>query len=384
MNFEIGHCSKKYTVNYKSIPTYLQYTGWSKVKEKDGRVLYHYIQSPQITLIVPSFDSSDLDFRIRDMIRVLEAVERRSGEEIIESINKVEQDIWKISIAKGTNIDSISVSIFEKFIKNIKNIIEYSASAEQEAKPYFEKSLSTGQKYTKECKIGKTFTGSYGINVEIPLQDITINKDNQSVIASEIPLGRKITERVFKSLKLVEEEKEIEDITPIYTNSINGNISLALKNLLELYDGDLEYSVKLSPIVEAPLEMRNNPTICLKHSNIDYLDNLYKKMYKGKESTTSTIIGTIVELEHIFDNKNDRDYNIKIRGTHNNKTHEYHVALNEEDYLKACHIHTNSVETKKEKFIQIIGEVRRTKRGWYVDSYSNFELHEVEDEVLSN
>lgn len=379
MNFEFEYCSKKHVINYRSIPTYLHYTGWDKIKEKDGRVLYHYIQHQQITLVVPSPNASDLDFRIRDMIRVLEAVEKRSGEEIIESINKVEQDVWKISIAKGSNIDSLSVDIFEKIIKSIKSLIEYSASAEQIAKPFFEQSLSTGKIYSKKCKIGQTFKGSYGITMEIPIEEPTIISENPSEKNDYTPIGRKITERIFKSLKLVEQENEIVDITPIYEESINGNICLALKTLLELSAGDIENSIFLSPIWEATDEMKNNPIVCIKHSNISYLDEIYEKMYQENELINNcTIIGTIIELKHVFDVEDDSDYNIIISGTHNDgNKFVYHVALNKEDYLKACRIHTESIAGKKEKIIELSGKLRRTKKKWYVDSYLNFE--EVED-----
>lgn len=379
MNFEFEYCSKKYNIRYNSIPTYLQYTGWSKIKEKNGRMLYHYNVQNQIALIVPSPDSSDLQFRIRDMIRVLEAVEKRYGEEIIESINNVKKDVWKISISKGSNIDSLSVDTFEKIIKSIKSLIEYSASAEQRAEPYFEQILSTGKLFSKKCRIGQTFKGSYGITMETPVEEPFVDSENILEKDDYTPIGRKITERIFRSLKLVEQEREIEDITPIYEESINGNICAALKTLLELSEGDIEYFVNFSPIWEAPDEMKNNPIICIKHSNISYLNEIYEKMYNENELiNNSAIIGIITELKHVFDEEDDSDYNIIISGTHKNSNKcEYHVALKKEDYLRACRIHAESVEKKKEKIVELSGKLRRTKKKWYVDSYSNFE--EIQD-----
>ena len=67
------------------------------------------------------------------------------------------------------------------------------------------------------------------------------------------------------------------------------------------------------------------------------------------------------------------DYKIIISGTHDGSTeHDYHVVLKKEDYLKACCIHTISIEKKKET-VEIEGNVRRTSKKWYVDSYTNFE-----------
>jgi hypothetical protein len=375
MNFEFEYCSKNYNIRYNSIPIYLHYADWSKTKEKNGRMLYHYNAQNQIALIVPSSDSSDFQFRIRDMIRVLEAVEKRSGGEIIESINNVKKDIWKISIAKGSGIDSLSVDTFEKIIKSIKSLIEYSASAEQRAEPYFEQVLSTGKIFSKKCRIGQTFKGSYGITIETPVEEPIADSEKFSEKNDYTPIGRKITERIFRSLKLVEQETEIEDITPIYEESINGNICTALKTLLELSEGNIEYYVHFSPIWEASDEMKNNPIICIKHSNISYLNEIYEKMYNENELINNcTITGIITELKHVFDEEDDSDYNIIISGTHNNSDKcEYHVTLKKKDYLRACHIHAECVEQKKEKIVELSGKLRRTKKKWYVDSYSNFE-----------
>lgn len=379
MNFELEYNSKTYYIRYNLIPVYLRYTGWRKVKEKDGCMLYNYNNQDQRVLIVPNPDSNDLQLRVRDMIRVLEAVEKRPGEEIIESVNQVKSDIWKICIAKESNIDSLSIDVFEKIIKGIKGLIEYSASAEQIAKPYFEQSLSTGKMYSKKCRIGQTFKGGYGITMEIPIEEPTMSPENVSDKNDYTPVGRKITERIFKSLRLVEQESDIGDITPIYEESINGNICLALKTLLELSEGNIEHSIHFSPIWEAADEMKSNPIVCFKPSNISYLDEVYEKMCMENELINNcTIIGTIIELKHIFDEDDDSDYNIIIHGTHNDgNKFDYHVALNKEDYLKACRIHAESVAVKKEKPIELSGKLRRTKKKWYVGSYFNFE--EIQD-----
>jgi len=233
--------------------------------------------------------------------------------------------------------------------------------------------------YSKKCRIGQTFKGGYGITMEIPIEEPAIRPENDSDKNDYTPVGRKITERIFKSLRLVEQENDIGDITPIYEESVNGNICLALKTLLELTDGDIEHSIHFSPIWEAPDEMKSNPIICFNNSNISYLDEVYEKMCLENELINNcTITGTIIELKHIFDEDDDSDYNIIIHGSHNDgNKFDYHVALNKEDYLKACRIHAESVAVKKEKPIELSGKLRRTKKKWYVGSYFNFE--EIQD-----
>ncbi|MCC4771048.1 hypothetical protein FXV91_12990 [Methanosarcina sp. DH2] len=385
MKCEIEYYPEKYSLHYNLIPLYLQQTGWSKADEKDGAVKYYFSIDGvnKVPLTVPNPNASDFQFRLRDLIRVLEAVEKKGRKEIIESINNVDKDVWKISIAKDSAINSLSVSSFEKIIKNLKNLIEYSASAEQVAKPYFEQSLSTGKSYSKKCRIGHTFRGSYGITIETPVEEPINDTENYAQKDQYTPIGRKVTERIFRSLKLIEQEKYIEDLTSLYEESINGNICVALRNLLELSEGDIEYAVNFSPIWDAPKEMVENPKVCIKHSNISYLNEIYEKLHQEYETITNcTVIGTIIELKHIFNEEDESDYNIRILGHRaESQENDYHITLKKGDYLKACLIHTDSVKIKKNKLIEVSGNLRRTKNKWFIDSYSNF--NEIHDERTS-
>jgi len=379
---DIEYYPEKYRIHYNLIPLYLQQTGWSKADEINGAAKYYFSIDDvnKIPLIVPNLDASDLQFRLRDLIRVLEVVEKKGRKEIIESINNVNKDIWKISIAKGSAIDSLSVSSFEKIINNLKNLIAYSASAEQVAKPYFEQSLSIGKNYSKKCKVGHTFRGSYGITIETPVEEPITDTENDAEKDQYTPVGRKVTERIFRSLMLVEQEKYVEDFTSLYEESINGNICIALKNLLELSEGDIEYAVDFSPIWDVPKEMAENPRVCIKHSNISYLNEIYEKLHKEYETITNcTVTGTIIELKHVFDEEDESDYNIRISGSHaEGPENDYHITLKKGDYLKACQIHTECVKTKKNRLVEVSGNLRRTKNKWFIDSYSDF--YEIHDE----
>jgi len=382
---EIEYYPEKYIIHYNLIPLYLQQTGWNKADENSGAVKYYFSIDDvnKIPLIVPNPSASDFQFRLRDLIRVLEVVENRGKKEIIESINYINKDIWKISIAKGSAIDSLSVSSFEKIIKNLKNLIAYSASAEQMAKPYFEQSLSVGKIYSKKCKIGHTFRGSYGITIETPVDEPITVTENDAEKDQYTPVGRRVTERIFRSLMLIEKEEYVEDLTSLYEESINGNICIALRNLLELSEGDIEYAVNFSPIWDVPKEMAENPRVCIKHSNLSYLNEIYEKLHKEYETITDcTVTGTIIELKHIFDDEDESDYNIRILGSHpEGQENDYYITLKKGDYLKACLIHTESVKSKKNRLVEVTGNLRRTKNKWFIDSYSDF--NEIHDERTS-
>lgn len=304
--------------------------------------------------------------------------EGRKQEVIIESIINVDKDIWKISLAKGMNIGSLDLNDVEEIIKSIKSLFSYSASSEQETKPYFEKSLSTGKSFVKECKFGHTYAGSFGFTIITPIdnpeyQTLEIGIDDKL----SVPLGRRINERILKSLELINKEEEIEDITQVYEETLNANMCIALKKLLEISKADVEYSVQFSPLCDIPPAMKDKSTICIKQSGVNYLDSVYKKMHTEYELIKNfTLRGIIRELKGKKSEGDDdnSDYNIIITGDIGNRDEErIHITLNEKDYVKACELHKESVKRKTEKLIKISGNLRRTKQKWYLDSYFNFE-----------
>lgn len=382
-----------YLIPYSNLSIYLEKNGWivdevrgtSKIYSNRSNYSNQLEPDFKITLLLPDKNTKKIEKYLSRVLNTLSDFEGRKQDDIIESIVNVDKDIWKISLAKGVNAGSLELNDVEEIIKSIKNLFSYSASSEQGAKPYFEKSLSTGKAFVKECKFGHTYMGSFGFTIITPIAQIddAQYKKLETGIDDEpsIPLGRKISERVLKSLHLVDKEEEIEDVTRAYEKTLNANMCTALKRLLEISKADMEYSVQFSPLCEISPEMREKSKICIRHSGINYLETIHKKMYTEYELIKDFILrGNIKELKgkKSKGDDNESDYNVIILGDIGNRDGEkVHITLNEKDYIKACELHKESIKRKKEKLIKISGNLRRTKQKWYLDSYSNFE--EIKD-----
>jgi hypothetical protein len=371
-----------YQIPYSNLSIYLEKNGWI-TEEVIGtsRIYSNELESgPKITILLPDRNTDKVEKYLFHLFETLSDFEGRKQEAIIESIVNIDKDIWKISLSKGVNIGSLDLNDVEEIIKSIKSLFSYSASSEQEAKPYFEKSLSTGKSFVKECKFGHTYIGSFGFTIITPFDD-TQYKTLETGIDDElsVPLGRRINERILKSLDLIDKEEEIEDITQIYEETLNANMCMALKKLLEISKADIEYSVQFSALCETPPKMKEKSKICIKLSGINYLESIYKKMYTEYELIKNfTLRGSIKELKGKKSEGEDTDYNIIIIGEIGDKEGEkIHITLNEKDYIKACEFHKESIKRKKEKLVKVSGNLRRTKQKWYLDSYVNFE--EIKD-----
>jgi hypothetical protein len=371
-------------IPYSNVSIYLEKNGWIVDEVKGTGKIYSNELKPdfKVTVLLPDKKTKKIERYLFKLFKILSDFEGRKQEAIIESIVNVDKDIWRISLAKGVNTGSLELNDVEEIIKSIKNLLSYSASSEQESKPYFEKSLSTGKNFVKECKFGHTYVGSFGFTIITPVVDPRY-QTLETGIGDElsVPLGRRINERILKSLALIDKEEDIENVTQLYEETLNANMCIALRKLLEISKADIEYSIQFSPLCEIPPEMKEKSKIRIKYSGINYLESLFKKMYIEYELIKNfTLRGSIRELKGKKSDEDDdeSDYNIIITGNIGDRDGErIHITLNEKDYIKACELHKESVKRKKEKLIKVSGNLRRTKQKWYLDSYFNFE--EIKD-----
>jgi len=381
---EYNYRGNSYFFPYSNLSLYLDKKGWIFEKSKgDSKIYFNYLDSDfKVVIGLPDKNSHVLNNLLFHVFDTLSDFEQRTLEEILESISSIDKDVWKISISKGAKINSIDFNDVEKAIKNIKNLMLYSASAEQEARPYFEKPLATGDSFVKECKFGHTYAGSFGFTIITPVKSLDKWFDDKSLISRD----RKINERIMRSFMLIRKEEEIIDITSVYENALNGNMCEAIIDLLRISKGDIECSINYSPIANVSSDIKDYSKIEIKHSNMSYIEGILKKLRQENEEINNfTIIGNIIELKHETTDE-DNDYNILIIGDIEDKSKEkIHVSLKEGDYIKACELHKESIKNKRDIFVKISGNLRRSKKKWYLDSYHSFkEINDIRANAAVN
>ena len=376
---EFSYKGKAYFIPYNNISLYLENSGWELKSEKGLSKIYcnQLNQEFDVTAVLPDKNSHRLNNNLFQLFDTLADFENCTLKNILELIINIDKDIWKMSFSKGSTISSMAIADVETILKNIKNLISYSGSAEQEPKPYFERPLATGNSFVADCKFGHTYTGSFGFTIITPIVDTTSPTLETGLDdALSIPIGRRINERIIKCLEMVVNEVEISgDIINVYENSMNANICTALKDLLKASSGDLQCSIQPSPLHTLSDELKTYSKVTLEHSKLPYLENIYKTLHHEYELIQDIIVkGSIIELKCENSDEDYSDYNIVIIGNFgDNKNEKVHIDLNESDYLRACEYHKDGIEHKDQNFVRISGNIRRMKKKWYLDSYSNFQ-----------
>lgn len=357
--------SEEYCIPYSSVSHYLETNGWKLNKSFNNGTLFSYDlgNNQEITLLLPDRDSKFLNYQLSHLFETLSEFENRNVKEIIDSIKSINKDILRFSISKGTIIDSIKLNEVEEIIKNLKKLILYSASAELSNRPYFEYPLRSSVDFIRRCNFGHTFKGSFGFTIENPFHESEL--DSESDVIAAIPFGRKVSERILKTFKIIEEADKDKNIEEIYEIGPNANTCESIKKLLMISSGDIECSVICSPLWKVLPTINENSSVCLSHSKIEYLNFIYEKLKEKHNSRNVSIIAKIISLKIDPDKE---DHTIVILGNAGEeKEIKIHVVLTSEDYKGACNLH------RDEKEIKISGYLNKFGNKWFLDPYESFE-----------
>lgn len=356
--------SEEYLISYHSVSHYLDDNGWKFKKSfSNGKLFFHELgDSHEITVLLPDKDSKVLNYQLLHLFKTLSEFENRSISEIISSIKNVNKDILKISLSKGSMIDSLKLNDVEDILKNIKKLILYSASAEVSTQPYFERPFQSSVDLVRRCSFGHTFKGSFGFTIENPVYENKL--ESESDVISAKPFSRKVSERIIRTFKIIEEADIDKDIEEIYKLGPNANTCESIKKLLKMSRGDIECSVICSPLSNVS-STNEYSSVCLSHSKIEYLDFIYEKLKEKYNSRNVSLIAKIMSLK--IDPEKE-DHTIVLLGdVGEEKEIKIHVVLTSEDYKGACNLH------RDEKQIKINGYLNKFGNKWYLESYDGFE-----------
>lgn len=145
---------------------YLQQSGWTKVKEKDGyaSLWKKDDEDPIFIPLDPSFD--DYKSRLLQVFITLERIEKREYKDIVQSLNHV----TKIAHEKHRNVLDIVLKSLDgnknevnakkvgSFLKNLQLLIDSIAESSNVNLPH-------------ELSVLSTFHGSFGIRLATPIEE---------------------------------------------------------------------------------------------------------------------------------------------------------------------------------------------------------------------
>lgn len=250
-------------------------------------------------------------------------------------------------------ISGIPLKLMPDIVRYFRELICQSAQLEatpQGARPYrlgkASKAIQKSKEIVEKCLFGHTFSGSFGMSIEMPL---TIDAEKFSLISQETPtFERLIMQRIAVGLADAAGAKECGQSSVIADNIENGfNADLCLTmesllNTLSQIEGDpqIEYAFNWSPLIVPDKSLDNIKHLTFVPSEISSVfREAAKEMKELHKSQPITIKGEIITLADDPERKETdekRRRTITIRCKNKSGISLVKITLSDDDYNSAC------------------------------------------------
>ena len=254
-----------------------------------------------VKIVLPADKSlTDYQDRINQAIDILATTKATPPQNICSGIKSQRFDILRQRIYGDSRRDSIPLEFAPKLVGSLRNLVYYSACAEEDPQPYFYKGRNVGRDYTKKCRFGHTFHGSFGLSLEMPIPPREINYLDDSFAQS--PFERRVIERIIFGMNSIQQgvqEGNLELLTKNFEKGFNANIFDVLIEMSTLLsDCFFDFSIQWSPNYPVADLLRNIEPIKFDPQLVTpYLESAAKSLRKAKESEETEVQGIITQLK---------------------------------------------------------------------------------------
>ena len=356
-------------ITTKKLKDYLKSKGWKIDKFNQN---LDTIKLNGFEIIIPNRESlQDYNRRIQDLIISLSTIEEKKIEEIIDSIVDYGYDLFKMRFVDSKTSDgSISLEYANSAIKQIVDIIKYSACSEILPQSRYKTPYKEARELVKNCELAQTEIGSFIIKIRVPL-DETYLKDKEKKKEFIEDLGRKTLNRLISGLDDLEKIDLSSDevFKQTYDEKLNKNVCDAMSRLL--VDKDEGLSLEISAKWNTEKELKEKLKSFAKVDSNKYYQK-FKKMSVLLEQIPDTkeviIEGKVQDLKRVDEDVKFEKRLIHIFSTEQKRT--INTLLDEQDYKIACNAH------RDKKFVKIKGILKQKSGRWVLEDSKDFEVVE--------
>lgn len=362
---------------------YLKLTNWKLADSSNDRWLIFKgasdINGDPLEIVLPANPNArDTSVYLASAINLLSALSEDYPESIIKKISLYDSDVLSVRNVETDSNDSIILDLAYNQVKQLRQLIAYSACSEQDPRPNFTAAnLLIAKRMVKHYHFGHTFSGSFGFTIKSQIirqsykyQQLPLfppNPSDEEVVM--LPIERRVMERIIRGLLAVKQatkDKDLQQLIQQYPGGLNSNMCKALVYMSRSKSAPLEYSILWSPKVAPSDDVRNSESIILTETSYQYLEEASHKLSVLKPEQV-TVRGQIISLSSKdnpqqidFGDPQSRSTVIKWKDRPGQKRPTNVVVfLAKEDYLAAIEAHKNWSTVEISGAIQKVGSVWR-------------------------
>ena len=360
----------------KNLLPYLRFSGWKDASgENINWIVFHgendFFGKP-IELVFPKKERSIDEKReyIIKAVELLTAIKDEPLQLVVQSIICYDRDLLFIRNTETGNSNAIPLALAVNQVNNLKKTLEFSASSEKDAKPYFYYVNSKARQVIKEFLFGHTFAGSFGFTVEAPrLPDppkfiqtrFPFVEDDAPI--SDIPIERRIVERIARGLSNIKQAEETRDHTILlseYASGFNSNMCSAIVDMSRGKRETIEFRVVWSPKIKPGEDIENLMPVRVRENGYEILEYVANEL-KTKKPLFLTLTGHIRALtasDNPLNSSTRRAVVLRALLPNARRENDIILELERDDYSKANIAHMNW------QIVQVSGVLSRSGTGY--------------------
>lgn len=359
-------------VTASALEKYLLLSGWNRNFNFPNRSMMVFYKEED-TLAFPSSEKlSDFYVCLPRVIDMLSEIYQKPTREIIKGITASYHDLLEFRIKEDSTKDGkIPLNYASECIEGIKELIMYSACAEQVKQPVCVRATQNAKDILNKFKLAQTEVGSYIINI-----DIQVAEEEEQLSwpdsEAESSLEHKIVRRIGNAIKQVDKvtkdvSKFDEVINEAYKSGITANMCDALMKM-KPSSPTATIETKIRYASACTNTVNDIDSVCIQSNHFNMISEISKIYRQVDNQEEIQLRGYIFSLSKKKVDEVHYERLIHLVADVDGSTRKVIANLGEDDYRIACDAHRDSKE------ITISGILDLSKTRYAFTSIKRFEI----------
>lgn len=358
-----------------SIERYLLLKGWIRdynFKNKNLMV-FNYPSLEKKLAISASEQFDDFFVNLDSTLQTISILEQRSIDDIVKEVLAVYFDRMEFRIVSSMSQDGkLPLDYAAECIEGLKELILYSACAEQKVQPICFRATNFAKDYLENFKLAQTDVGSFVINIDIQVVD-----EHTEQIAptpdwpTPLPFEHKVVERIYTAMKqvhsAVEQKERLSDVATIaYKTGITANMCDALMKMKPV-DGNTQIDATIRYASALTQRIGEANRIVIDDHHFYVIDEL-AKIYRDKVLCEDVVLSGMVKTLSTREMVGATEKTIRLWTRFDGQYRTISMELSDEDYRIACDAHKDELE------VEVTGELDMSNRLWELSKIEHFKI----------
>lgn len=358
-----------------SVDRYLQLNGWIRNYNFANKnlMVFNFSKNKEKSIALPILESFD-DFytTLSGILQKLSFLENRDIRDILKDISTTFIDRLEFRvISKATDDGKLPIEYAAECINGLRELILYSACAEQNARPICFRATDLAKGYLENFKLAQTEKGSFIINIDIQVVDEAneqiVLDDCGDVSSFEHKIVKRISTAIAQVDEVVKNKKPLSEIAQnAYENGITANMCEALLKLKpERVEAQIAATIRYASAITKKTGITEKIDIQTNHFLVmNELSKIYRDNVLVQDVTLVGIIRTLSKRN--IDEEVEKT--IRLYTTFEGKNRTVTIELENEQYRIACDAHKDGLE------VRVAGELDMSGRHWIITKVTEFTL----------